>query len=63
MKVKCGRDCFNCPYEDCMVETASLEERKEIRERDNRYYNAIDAKGVVKQKPTRRKHRGRIVVA
>ena len=37
--VKCKYDCFNCPYEDCKIETASSAELKEIRERDNRFYN------------------------
>jgi hypothetical protein len=59
MSTKCKHDCFNCPYDDCKIETASSEERKEIRERDNRYYNSIESKGVVKQRPNRAKHRGK----
>lgn len=55
----CNRDCFNCIYDDCVVEELSDDERKEIRERDNRYYNAIETRGIIKQKPTRAKHRGR----
>ena len=52
-------DCFSCPYEDCISDILSSEDRKEIRERDNRYYNAIEAKGIIRQRPTRAKHRGR----
>ncbi len=25
---KCDRDCFNCKYDDCVVETVSQDERK-----------------------------------
>ena len=56
---QCNHDCFNCTYDDCVVNTLSSEDRKEIRERDNRYYNAIEAKGIIRQRPTRAKHRGR----
>lgn len=58
-RAKCNRDCFNCVYDDCIVDIASSAERKEIRERDNRHYNAIEAKYIIKQKPTRAKYRGR----
>ena len=42
--IKCNYDCFNCIYNDCIVNTASPSERKEIRERDNRYYNSTGSK-------------------
>ena len=61
MGVRCKHDCFNCRFNDCVIDekNISLEERREIRERDSRYFNAIEANGVIKQRPTRRKHRGR----
>ena len=36
MTEKCNRDCFNCIYDDCIVHTASKEERQEIAERNKR---------------------------
>lgn len=53
---KCKHDCFNCPYDDCIIETASSEELKEIRERDKRYFNEKTG-NVLKQKPTRARNR------
>ena len=62
MKIKCKHRCFECPYEDCLVEGISSEERKEIRERDENYFIPLGAKSIVKQRPGRAKHRGKIVV-
>lgn len=33
---KCNRDCFNCVFDDCVVNDSDIssEERKAIRERD-----------------------------
>lgn len=61
MKAKCNHKCFECPYDDCIVETITLEERKEIRERDSRYFCASESKSIVKQKPGLAKHKGRYV--
>jgi len=30
----CNRDCFNCPYEDCIVDGMTLEEYAESRQRE-----------------------------
>ena len=59
MSIRCKHDCFNCKFDDCVLpeDRLSLEERREIRERDNRYFNAIEAKGVVKQRPNRKRQR------
>ena len=56
---KCNhKDCFTCPYKDCVVNDLTSEDRKEIRERDNRYYNVTTTSGsLVRQKPTRNKMR------
>ena len=54
MKTKCNHDCFNCIYDDCVIETISSEEREAIRERDKQYFTAIKMsrtkKGRVKNK-------------
>lgn len=31
---KCNRDCFHCPFPDCVAEIATTDERKESTERD-----------------------------
>ncbi len=53
---KCNRDCFNCKYEDCIIEKASSEERKEIRERDNRYFKTNVMTGSVIRGATKHRH-------
>ena len=53
---KCNRDCFNCIYDDCIIETASSKERKEIKMRDESYFNTLGS-GILKQKPVRARHR------
>ena len=35
MAKKCDRDCFNCKYDDCIVETVSEDERAMQNYRDN----------------------------
>lgn len=30
----CNKDCFNCPYDDCINDSMDLEDYREIRERD-----------------------------
>lgn len=35
MKAICDRDCFNCPHPDCMVDDITLDEYREIKERDD----------------------------
>ena len=32
--MKCNRDCFNCKYDDCIVDDVSLTERIEQMQRD-----------------------------
>lgn len=54
---KCNNDCFNCPYNDCIVNGITTEDRKEIRERDNRYYNAVSSNWIVNGRPTRARKR------
>lgn len=45
MAKMCNRTCPDyCPYDDCILDTISPTERKEIRERDNRYYNTTGSK-------------------
>lgn len=53
---KCGYDCFNCPYDDCKIEKASSAELREIRERDDRFFNTGK---VIKQKPNRARKQAR----
>lgn len=55
---RCNHDCFNCIYDDCIIEKMSSAERKEVKERDRRYFD-VPAKtmSVVKQRPVRAKHR------
>ena len=59
MSKRCNRDCFNCVYDDCIMDTATKEERAEITERDKRYYNASDAWYIIKAKPSRSRYKGR----
>jgi hypothetical protein len=51
---KCNHDCFNCTYDDCIVGVTQIskEERKEIKERDKRYFNGADSRAL-KQIPSR----------
>lgn len=60
---KCNHDCFHCIHDDCIIESISAEERIEIKERDKRYYDAIDSQSIIKARPRRKKYRGRIVIA
>lgn len=51
---KCNHDCFKCPYEDCVVNDITSEERLEMKERDIKFMNY----GVVhKGRPQKAKHR------
>lgn len=36
---KCKHECFECPYDDCIVNDITSEERKEIKERDKNFTN------------------------
>lgn len=56
MSKRCNHDCFNCIYSDCQNDVITREERREIRERDISFTNYGF---ILKQKPTRAKHRGR----
>ena len=51
-KEVCNHNCFCCTHDDCIVSDKSISsaERAEIRERDNRYFNSIDAKPIIRQK-------------
>lgn len=55
---KCNRDCFNCQFEDCVVDTMSSEERIETKERDKIFISSRTYGSLVKARPTRasRKH-------
>lgn len=33
----CNRDCFNCPFDDCVVDDYTYDEVVEARERDKEY--------------------------
>lgn len=39
MGKKCNRDCFNCIFDDCIMENITSEEREEAKERDKNYAN------------------------
>lgn len=54
MSAKCNRDCFNCKYDDCIVETVSEDERAMQNYRDN----SLIVTGCI-PKGHRDKHRGR----
>ena len=54
MKEKCNRDCFNCIYEDCITDTITKEERREISERNKR--NISPAKVHISRKTRKSKH-------
>lgn len=62
MKYKCNHDCFNCIFSDCIVDEISSEERAEIKERDKQYFTPVEAARVIRQKPSRVKNRGRVMV-
>ena len=47
---KCNRDCFNCKFDDCVVNGITSEERSEIRERDKKI---VDYGHVLKAIPNR----------
>lgn len=50
---KCNRDCFNCIYEDCIINTITKEEREESEKRDINYTNF----GIIRfQRPKRKKY-------
>ena len=52
---KCNHNCFECTYDDCILDDKEITsvERMEIRQRDNRYFNSIESRAIIKQKPTR----------
>ena len=56
---KCNRDYFNCIHDDCVVSLTDIsrEERKDIKERDKRYFDEMDARTIIKQRPVRAKSR------
>ena len=57
---RCNNDCFNCIHDDCIISNISSKERREIKDRDTRYFGApVKSMSVLVQKPTRAKHRGR----
>ena len=55
-KSKCNHICFECTYYDCIEDSSIItpEERKEIRDRDDRYFNNVKH---LQQKPTRSRRR------
>lgn len=61
MKYKCNHDCFNCIFDDCIVETISSEERAEIRERDKQMFTEMPTR-VIRAKPGRVKNRNKMMV-
>ena len=56
MAKKCNRDCFNCTYDDCIIESITSTERMEQNQRDINYSSFGS---IMHQRPTRKKHRGR----
>ena len=53
---KCNRDCFKCPYDDCIANDITLEERLEMKERDIKFASY----GIVhRARPQRAKRRTR----
>ena len=55
-KPKCNEDCFNCVHDDCIVDVLSSKDRKEITERDKRYFNSGTVS--LQARPRKRKYRG-----
>lgn len=65
MAKKCDENCFSCIYDDCIMNGITARDRKEIRDRDSRYFDAIesDIGCVIKGRKQRKKHRGRTILA
>ena len=40
----CNRDCFNCPYEDCVVDELTMADRRELKEIDAEFVNPKSSK-------------------
>ena len=57
--LKCNYDCFNCIYDDCLVDTKTMtkEEREDAKYRDKVYQEY--GSSFIKMRPQRAKHRGR----
>lgn len=56
---KCKRDCFNCLFEDCIVDSMSSEERHQEKERDQKFSNICFYESIAKARPLRAKNRKR----
>ena len=56
----CDKDCFNCTEPDCTLDGLTQKDRKEIRERDNRYFNSIEVT-CAKQMPRRARKKKPVV--
>lgn len=54
---KCKRDCFNCKYDDCIVESITLEERTEIRERDKKLISQLNYGSLAIARPSKAKNK------
>lgn len=54
---KCNQNCFECPYEDCIVEGILPSDRVEIKQRDDRYFNASELKTIIQQKSQKARKR------
>lgn len=59
MGKKCNRDCFNCVFDDCIIDKMTKEEREEAKERDKNYANF----GLVyhSRKPRKAKYRNNAI--
>lgn len=51
---KCKHNCFECPYDDCIVNDITSDERKEMKERDKKF---TDYGSVIKARPQKANHR------
>ena len=56
---KCNRDCFNCAYDDCIVDNMSSEERTEAKERDKKFSQIYFYGSLANARPLRAKNRKR----
>ena len=54
--IKCNHDCFNCTFDDCIVDEISQKEKRDSHKRDINFtdYGTV----VLKARPSRSKLRG-----
>lgn len=56
---KCDHDCFNCIFDDCVSNELTKEERKEIKERDARYFSLTQPVRIQRHRTRRNGMRGK----